>query len=318
MYTARPLPALVHDLRRGFAARPRTVPSKWFYDEAGSALFDAICELPEYYLTRAERAILERHADDIVASAAPDELLEIGSGMARKTGVLLGAITRRTGHARYVPLDISAAALEGSARSIRAVVPGVAVDPLIGDFERDLPKLALSPLSRRRMWALLGSTIGNLDERAAPQLLASIAARMRPGDTFLVGMDLVKDVTVLQRAYDDAAGVTARFNKNMLAVINRGAQADFDLDAWTHRARYDAARARIEMHLESDRPQRVRLRALGATVAFERGERILTEISRKFTHETAASTLRDGGMRLVSWFPAADDGFALALAEAAR
>lgn len=318
MYTARPVPGLVDDLRRGFATRPCTVPSKWFYDEAGSALFDAICELPEYYLTRAERAILERDADGIVDASAPDELLEIGSGMARKTGVLLGAITRRTQHARYVPLDISVAALEASTRSIRAVLPTVTVDPLLGDFERDLPKLALSTSSRRRMWALLGSTIGNLDERAAPRLLASIAARMRPRDTFLIGMDLVKDVAALERAYDDAAGVTARFNKNVLAVINRGADADFDPDAWTHRARYDVARARIEMHLESARAQRVHVGALGATVAFERGERILTEISRKFTRHTAAATLRAGGMRLVAWFPAADDGFALALAEATR
>ena len=308
--------ALAEDVRRGFAARPRSLPPKWFYDEIGSALFDEICELPEYYLTRAERALLERDADEIARAAAADELLEIGSGMARKTGLVLAAIARRTEHVRYVPLDIAPEALAASARSIRALVPSVVVDPIVGDFEHDIPHIALSALPARRLWAFLGSTIGNLDEQAAPALVSTIASRMRPGDTFLLGVDLVKDVARLEAAYDDAAGVTARFNKNVLAVLNRVLDADFDLAAWTHRSHYDVARARIEMFLESQVPQQVHVRKLGLTVDFDHGERILTEISRKFTRETTESTLGQGGMRLVEWY--ASDVFALALAEVAR
>lgn len=301
---------LADDVRRGLTARPRSLPPKWFYDATGSALFDRICELPEYYLTRAERSLLERDAAAIVAASGAGELLEIGSGMARKTGLLLRAMS---GRPRYLPFDISTDALEASARSLREAVPSVIIDPIVGDFERDVAKI---PVARApRMWAFLGSTIGNLDERGAPAMLASFAARMASGDTFLLGVDLVKDVATLERAYDDAAGVTALFNKNVLAVVNRELDADFDLPQFEHIARYDVEKARIEMYLAATVEQRVRVAAIDLTLEFERGERILTEISRKFTRETTEGTLARGGLRMKQWF--ASDDFALALAERA-
>jgi L-histidine N-alpha-methyltransferase len=313
-----PPEALAHDVRRGLGTHPRSLPPKWFYDSVGSALFDEICELPEYYLTRSERSILERDADAIAAESGADELLEIGSGMARKTGLLLSAIARRVPRPRYLPFDIADSALEACARSMRAIVPSLIVDPLKGDFERDLASVGMSAAGTRRLWAFLGSTIGNLDERAAPALLATIASRMGAQDSFLLGIDLVKDPAILDAAYNDSAGVTARFNKNVLAVINRELDADFDLDAFAHRAHFDTARSRIEMHLESLRAQRVRVGALELVVDFDRGERILTEISRKFTRESIASTLSLASMRERAWYPAEDASFALVLAEAVQ
>jgi L-histidine Nalpha-methyltransferase len=301
---------LAEDVRRGLGARPRSLPPKWFYDARGSELFDRICELPEYYLTRAERSILERDAAAIIAASGASELLEIGSGFARKTGLLLQAMAAR-GPVRYLPFDISTDALEASARSLRSVVPQLIIDPIVGDFERDVASV---PRGRApRMWAFLGSTIGNLDEEQAPAVLSAFASRMKRDDTFLLGVDLVKDVEVLERAYDDAEGVTALFNKNVLTVINRELEADFDVNAFEHRAHFNVARARIEMHLESQITQTVRIAALGLRLTFDRGERILTEISRKFTRETTERTLGSAGLSMRQWF--AGDGFALALSE---
>jgi len=305
-------------VRNGLASHPRSVPPKWFYDSVGSALFDEICELPEYYLTRSERSILERDADAIAAESAADELFEIGSGMARKTGLLVSAIARRVPSPRYVPFDISDSALAASARSMRELVPALVVDPLKGDFEHDLGAAPRAPAGTRRLWAFLGSTIGNLDERAAPALVGTIASRMGPEDSFLLGVDLVKDAAALEAAYNDSAGVTARFNKNVLAVINRELDADFDLDAFEHRAHFDTAKAQIEMHLESLRAQRVRIGALDMFVDFDRGERMLTEISRKFTRESVRATLAEGSLRERAWYPAEDSSFALVLAGALR
>lgn len=313
-----PPEALANDVRRGLASRPRSLPPKWFYDAVGSALFDEICELPEYYLTRSERSILLRDADAIAAASRAEELLEIGSGMARKTGLLLAAIAKRVDRPRYLPFDISDSALEACARSMRAVVPTVVVDPVKGDFERDIASVRPAARGTPRLWAFLGSTIGNLDEQAAPSMLASIASRMAAEDSFLLGVDLVKDRGVLDAAYNDSAGVTARFNKNVLAVINRELDADFDLDAFAHRAHYDVPRARIEMHLESRRSQRVRIGALDLVVDFDSGERILTEISRKFTRDSVAATFREAGMREREWYVAEDESFGLVLAEAIR
>lgn len=297
---------LAEDVRRGLAARPRSLPPKWFYDTRGSELFDQICELPEYYLTRAERALLERDAAAIVKESGAHELLEIGSGFARKTGLLLREMARP----RYLPFDISKDALAASARSLRALLPQLSIDPIVGDFERDAAKIPRG--TAPRMWAFLGSTVGNLDEQQAPAVLGAFAARMAPGDTFLLGVDLVKDVGTLERAYDDAAGVTALFNKNVLAVINRELDADFDLAEFDHRARYDVPRARIEMHLESRVAQRVHLKALDLAVDFARGELLLTEISRKFTRETTEATLLAAGLRARRWFASPEFGLVLA------
>jgi L-histidine N-alpha-methyltransferase len=317
---------LADDVRAGLAKRPRSIPPKHFYDAVGSALFDAICDLPEYYLTRAERALLERHADTIVDLAgAPSTLVELGSGMARKTGLILSAIGRRESTPTYVPLDISPEAIEASAASLLPHHPTLRVRGIVGDFGVDLPRLAdVIPRDGVRLFAFLGSTIGNLDEVEAPALVRSVADRMTSRDAFLLGVDLVKDGSVLHRAYDDAAGVTAKFNLNVLAVVNRELGGDFDLSAWSHEARWVPERARIEMHLRSERVQRVTLRALGLHVDFDAGETLLTEISRKFTKTSIERTLREGGMRLEKLFDVAgpsgaelDGQFALALARRA-
>ncbi|MGZ3453085.1 MAG: L-histidine N(alpha)-methyltransferase [Polyangiales bacterium] len=306
--------SLADDVRRHLLATPRSLPPKWFYDELGSRLFDEICDLPEYYLTRAERGLLERHSRAI-AEKLPgcEEVVELGSGMARKTGLLLTAIDARVPRLRYVPFDVSQAAIDASARSLRGVLPNLVIEPVVGDFEHDLARMPLSPASRR-LFAFLGSTIGNLDERAAPALCAQVAARMRPGDRFLLGVDRVKSVDVLLRAYDDAAGVTARFDKNVLTVMNRLLAGDFDLEAFAHRAHWNEKQSRIEMHLESLVTQRVTLRSIAATIDFDKGERILTEISRKFTRASLEATVAPK-LRIIDWIE--EDGtFALALLEA--
>ena len=306
---------LADDVRRGMASVPRTIPPKHFYDAIGSALFDQICELPEYYLTRAERGLLERVADEIIEHARPTELVELGSGMARKTGLLIAAMARRCAAPSYVPLDIAEEALEASARALLRAHKALRVRAVVADFTRDIGHIELpSDRATSRLFAFLGSTVGNLDEVEAPALIRSVAQRMSPRDSFLLGVDLVKDRHVLERAYDDSLGVTARFNKNVLAVVDRALRADFDLDAWDHEALFVAERSRIEMHLRAKSPQVVHFEALDLRVEFEKDERILTEISRKFTRESTRTTLAGGGMRLAHWFETDDRAFALALA----
>ena len=314
---------LAADVRRGLASVPRTIPPKHFYDARGSELFDRICDLPEYYVTRAERRLLERVAPRIAERTRATALLELGSGMARKTGALLAALSS---HARvrsqatlYVPLDISVDALEASAASLLAEHPDVSVRAVVGEFPRDVARMASAvppDASRPRLFAFLGSTIGNLDETEAPALLRAVAAEMVPRDAFLLGIDLVKEPRILVAAYDDAAGVTALFNKNVLVVVNRELGADFDVASFAHEAIYDVGRERIEMHLRSLRPQRVTIASLAMSIDVDEGERIRTEISRKFTRASAEATLAAGGMALDEWFE--EDGtFALVLARRA-
>lgn len=309
---------LADDVRAGMASTPRTIPPKHFYDAVGSALFDRICELPEYYLTRAERGLLERVADEIVDRTGASELVELGSGMARKTGLLIGAMARRHPAPSYVPLDIAESALEASARTLLRAHKTLRVRAIVADFTRDLATIEL-PVDRssHRLFAFLGSTIGNLDETEAPALVRSVAKRMTARDSFLLGVDLVKDRGVLERAYDDTQGVTAAFNKNVLAVLDRELDADFDVDAFDHEAPFVAERSRIEMHLRARSHQVVNIRALDLRVEFAKDERILTEISRKFTRESTSKTLSEGGMRLEQWFSTDDRAFALALARQA-
>jgi L-histidine N-alpha-methyltransferase len=306
--------AMAAEVRAALAVRPRSIPSKYFYDATGSELFDRICELPEYYLTRAEHALLERHAGDIAETTGAESLLEIGSGMARKTGVLAGALCAR-GDAVYVPFDISREAIEASAKALLAAHPRLRVHGVIGDFAHDLPRLVNSAPVPERLFAFLGSTIGNLDEAAAPAFLGQIAALMRPVDWFLLGVDLVKDERVLHAAYNDSAGVTAEFNRNILKVVARELDGDFDANAFEHIAFYDPQRERIEMHLEARRAHRVFLRAIDLWFDLAAGERVMTEISRKFTRASVERTLAGGGMRLERWL--ADDQFALVLARRA-
>lgn len=307
---------MAREVRAGLTSTPRSIPPKYFYDERGSKLFDAICELPEYYLTRAERSLLAVQADAVVEATGAAALVELGSGMARKTGLLVRALCARHASPLYVPFDIAQSALDASARSLRAECPTLRVQGVIGDFGSDLPVLAreLPPVEGPRLFAFLGSTIGNLDEDEAPALLRGVAAAMTERDAFLLGVDLVKDERVLHAAYNDAQGITAEFNRNVLAVVSRELDGDLDERAFDHLAFYDANRERIEMHLVSRSARRFTIRGIDLSLDLAAGERILTEISRKFTRRSVEETLDRGGMRLERWLPDTDGAFALALA----
>jgi L-histidine N-alpha-methyltransferase len=307
---------MASEVRAGLGRSPRNIPPKYFYDEVGSRLFDAICELPEYYLTRAERALLVTHADGVIERAQASSLIEIGSGMARKTGLLVRALCLRVASPTYVPFDIAPEALGASARVLLSEHPTLRVRAVVGDFAHDCSHIARgAPASAGpRLFAFLGSTIGNLDESEAPALLRSLADVMAEPDRFLLGIDLVKDTDVLHAAYNDAQGITAQFNKNVLRVLAHELDADLDDSAFEHLARYDEALQRIEMYLVSTRPQTITFRAADVCVTFAPGERVLTEISRKFTRASVEHTLAEGGMQMLEWMVGEDQQFALCLA----
>lgn len=299
------------DVRRGLTAAPKSLPPKWFYDKVGSELFDQITRLPEYYPTEAERRILVDAADEIVELADADSLAELGSGSSDKTRVLLDAMERGGRLSAYLPLDVSETALIDAARVLRERYPNLVVDGVVGDFDRHLGEV---PRRGRRMVAFLGGTIGNYPPVARRDLLASIARMLAPGETFLVGTDLVKAPERLIAAYDDSAGVTAAFNRNVLDVVNRELGADFDPDAFDHVAVWNAEEAWIEMRLRARSRQRVTVPALDLMVEFADGEDLLTEISAKFTLDGLAAELADVGLDVVgSWTDPPGD-FALTLA----
>lgn len=274
---------LAREVRRGLSAPRKSLPCRFFYDAAGSRIFEEICALSEYYLTRAEDEILARHAQALVA-AAPREatVVELGSGSAAKTRRLLGAHLARGGAARCALVDISSAALADSARELRAAFPELAVEAVAAEYREGIELLAAE---KRAPWLVLwlGSNVGNLDRAAAGRFLGGIRAHMGPADRFLLGVDRRKDRATLERAYDDAAGVTARFNFNLLARIDRELGGRFAAAAFRHVAHYDEDAGRIEMHLESLADQVVRIEALELDVAFRRGERIHTEDSYKYS-----------------------------------
>ncbi len=304
------LKAMAEDVLRGLGARPRWLPPKYFYDAAGSRLFEQITRLPEYYLTRTEDALLDRLAPGLMRDLAPRDVVELGSGFSLKTRRLLDA--RGGGPLRYTPVDVDQTTVASSAERLLAEDPALQVHAVIGDFERHL--VHVPPPSGRRLVLFLGSTIGNLDAPARQLLLTQVRGLLRRGDRLLIGVDLVKDVAVLQAAYDDAAGVTAAFNRNILHVINRSLGADFEPAAFRHHAWYNAVESRIEMHLVAEQAQTVRVRGLGLTVKLERGESIWTESSYKFTRGSARAMLAAAGLRLEGWHTDADQRFALALA----
>lgn len=302
---------LAQDVREGLAEPPRALPPKHFYDARGSELFDAICDTPEYYVMRSEQALLEEVVDDLVADAAPTDLVELGSGAARKTRALLEAMLRHTDQVRYVPLDVSGPMLRRSAAALLEDYPTLRVHGVVADYERHLDRI---PEGDRRLIAFLGSTLGNFDDDGAVTFLRNVAAHMRPQDRLLLGLDLVKSPQVLHAAYNDAQGVTAAFNKNVLAVINAQLGADFDLAAFEHVARFVPERSQMEMFLVSRVPQTVRIERLEMTVELAAKEAIHTEISRKFTREGAARTLARAGLSIERWDTSPDGYFALALA----
>ncbi len=303
--------ALRRDVLDGLQQEPKTLPPKWFYDSLGSELFDEITRLPEYYPTRAEAEILRDRSAEIASASEADTLVELGSGTSEKTRALLSALHGRGSLRRFVPFDVDASMLSTAATAIAEEYSGVEIQAVCGDFEEHLGEI---PDGGRRLFAFLGSTIGNLTPEPRAQFLASLSAVMEPGDSLLLGTDLVKDIGRLVRAYDDSAGVTAAFNRNVLAVVNRELDADFDVDAFAHVARWNAEEERIEMWLRADRGQRVRVGALDLTVDFAAGEEMLTEVSSKFRPDGVTAELAAAGLRRIRWWTDGACDFGLSLA----
>jgi L-histidine N-alpha-methyltransferase len=304
---------LERDVREGLAATPKRLATKWHYDEEGSRLFSAITELPEYYLTRRERAILEERAGEIAAASGADTLVELGAGTSTKTRLLLDAFRARDFLARIELLDVDEATLRASAAKLADEYPGVEVRGVVGDIERHLGAL---PQEGRRMVAFLGSSIGNLDPSERAVFLAGLRGTMSHGETFLLGADLVKDPARLVAAYDDAAGVTARFSLNILNVVNRELDANFDLARFRHVPRWDAAREVIDVRLRSLEDQRVRIEALDLEVDFAEGEELHTEISSKFRRTGLEQELAAAGFEPAEWWTDRDADFAVSLSRA--
>lgn len=302
--------ALREDARRGLTARPKVLPPKWFYDARGSELFEQITRLPEYYPTRVERAILAERAAEVAELTGADTLLELGSGSSEKTRLLLDALAAQGSLERYVPFDVSEPPLIAASEAVLTEYPGITVHAVVGDFEHHLDRL---PGGGRRLTAFLGSTIGNLEPAERVAFLADVRAGLEPGDALLLGTDLVKDPDVLVRAYDDEAGVTAEFNRNVLHVLNRELDADFVPAAFAHVARWDPDQEWIEMRLRATRPQRVHVAGLGLTVDFSAGEEMRTEVSAKFRLERVQHELAAAGFTLRRWWTDAEGSFALSL-----
>ena len=302
--------ALRADVLAGLTATPKTLPPKWFYDDRGSELFDAITRLPEYYPTERERSILRARAASIAAHSHADTIVELGSGTSDKTTVLLDAFTATGQLEHFVPFDVSEATLRDAAERLAARYPGIDVRGVVGDFERHLRFI---PRVGRRMIAFLGGTIGNFEPHARQAFLTALAATMAPGDTFLLGTDLVKDRQRLVRAYDDSAGVTAEFNRNVLRVLNHELDADFVPERFRHRAVWDDDNEWIEMHLVAAEEHVVHIGALDLEVAFVAGESIRTEISAKFRRAGVEAELSAAGLELVDWYTDPAGDFALSL-----
>lgn len=309
---ARVMPDLAEDVLQGFASRPRFLPSKYFYDAGGSELFDRICDTAEYYPTRTEARLLEQSARSIIGRAQPDHIIELGSGTSRKTAHLLKACEAHGLAPDYWPFDVCEAILHTAAEALIEAHPWLRVRALIGDYSAGLAHLPQP--AGRRLFVFLGGTLGNLTPQESIAFLDELRGLMREGDAFLLGVDRVKEPRVLEAAYDDAEGFTAEFNRNVLKVINQALAGDFDPQAFDHLACYNKALQRIEMYLVARRYQDVRLIALDRRYGFRRGERILTEISRKFTVDSLTSELRAARLNLIDHYQPADCYFSLVLA----
>ncbi len=310
-----PVSELANDARSGLSASFKELPPKYFYDELGSQLFEQITELPEYYPTRTERKILRDQGAAIVAAADPECLIELGSGSASKTRALLDAMRDRGSLHTYVPVDISEEITRRTAAELISEYPGLRVHGVICDFEHDLERLP--GWGQRRMIAFLGGTIGNFPAPERIAFLRRIAGMLGPEDSLLLGTDLVKDIDRLEAAYNDSAGVTARFNKNVLTVLNRELGADFDSEAFEHRAFYDSNEERIDIRLRSREQQSVRVEALEMDVGFDEGEEMRTEISCKFTRESLELAYSEAGLKLVEFWTDPEAQFGLSLARRA-
>ncbi|GIJ20462.1 L-histidine N(alpha)-methyltransferase [Micromonospora lutea] len=303
--------SLRRDVRMGLTAEEKWLPPKWFYDSRGSELFDEITRLPEYYPTRAERAVLAERAVEIAELTGAKTLIELGSGSSEKTRLLLDAFTQRGELGSFVPLDVSVSALAGSTAAVAADYPGLRVRGIVGDFTRHLDHL---PTGGRRLVIFLGGTIGNLLPVERAEFLTGMRAALEGGDWLLVGTDLVKDPAVIVPAYDDAAGVTAEFNRNVLRVLNRELDADFDPSAFAHVALWNPEQEWIEMRLRAERSMRVKV--LDLVVDFAAGEDLRTEVSAKFRPEGIAGELAATGFRTERFWTDPADLFGVTLARA--
>ncbi|WP_033441383.1 L-histidine N(alpha)-methyltransferase [Saccharothrix sp. NRRL B-16314] len=305
--------ALRAEARAGLTARPKWVSPKWFYDAVGSDLFEEITRLPEYYPTRAEREILVARAAEIAALTDARALVELGSGSSEKTRLLLSALRNHGTLTEFVPLDVSPSALTEAAKAIMADYPGLRVHGVVGDFTEHL---GLLPGSPPRVVAFLGGTIGNLIPEERDKFFSSVREVLSTGEWLLLGTDLVKDPEVLVRAYDDAQGVTAEFNRNVLRVMNRELDADFDPDDFAHVALWNAEEEWIEMRLRAVRPVKAHVAALDLDVEFAEGEELRTEVSAKFRREGVERELTAAGFTLHRWWTDSEGRFALSLARA--
>ena len=288
---------IADDVLSGLTATPKTLPPRLFYDAAGSRIFEQITGLPEYYLTRTERGILEQHAMEMIRSAGtPLTLIELGAGTATKTEVVIEAILRRQLQAAFYPIDVSASALRVAEEALEARFPALSVRPLVGDYSAGLSQL--SRIAGRKLVLYIGSSIGNYEPEEAAELLNMVRRSLSPGDALLLGTDMAKDKSTLLAAYNDAQGVTARFNLNVLFRINRELGADFNPTAFRHKAIWNRKASRIEMHLESLRKQTVRIADLDLAISFDKGETIHTENSYKFTDKMVRNILADSSLLL--------------------
>jgi len=303
---------MVHDVRKGLTGTPKQLSPKYFYDERGSELFEEITLLPEYYLTRAERSLLEQKIPEIVAVVRPCSLVELGAGSATKTHIILDAM-RESGCAEcYVPIDVSKDFLEETAIRLKADYSYIRITPVVSDITEPF---ALPQLSSPTLVAFLGSTIGNFPREQAIGLLSHIARSMALSDRFLLGADLIKDPEIINRAYNDSQGITAAFNLNVLERLNRELGADFPVRDFEHRAFYSSEHRRIEMHLVARRAHKVMILEIGE-IPFKEGESIRTELSYKYDRPTLEDILTASGLVMEKWMPADDGSFALALARA--
>jgi L-histidine Nalpha-methyltransferase len=303
-------PRMLAEVAAGLAAPQKELPPKYFYDHRGSELFEEITRLPEYYLTRAERRLLESWMPRLIPSLGTRALVELGAGSGEKTRVILDAM-QHTGTAElYVPIDVSAAFLRETAERLRRRYPGLAVTPAVADIAEEL--VVPGPLPSPALYLFLGSTIGNFYPPAAIRLLARVRAAMRTEDRFLIGADLRKDPAVIEAAYNDSRGVTAEFNRNMLRVLNHELAADFDPDGFDHRAFYDRDAHRIEMHLVARGTHHVLIPGVGE-VRFAAGETIRTEISCKHDLPSLAALFTAAGLRLAAWQTDPERRFLLAV-----
>ena len=300
------------DIRRGLTGSPKSLPPKYFYDSTGSALFERITQLPEYYLTPAEREIIAALAGEIMDRVRPWEVIELGPGSPVKIRLLLDAASANHHLARYVPFDVNERVVRDAAETVERSYPFLKAHGIVGDFERELGYLP-QPIGRRLI-VLFGSTIGNLDPNSRRSFLLRLKEHLAPSDRFLLGVDLVKEPAILEAAYNDPTGVTAEFNRNILRVVNSGVQGNFQPEAFDHHAYYNQQDRRIEMHLTPTSLQTVHLRKLALRISISPEESIWTESSYKFTRESTEAMLEEAGLRLERWHTDSKSMFALALA----